>query len=169
MSAHTTMCTGAAAMPPVAPLSTSASSLGVRRDSENARPCSSHALRVRSPIAARVCGSRTTTNSQGCRFSALGARVAASSSGASSSSVTGASANSRQRALPADDLEEVAVARAHEAARSPMRANVFTYMMRRLGANAHRLNASVSAPPMRSITSGVIALNARSGSSVSIS
>jgi len=43
------------------------------RDSENARPWASHARLVSSPIAARVTASRTTTNSHGWRFSALGA------------------------------------------------------------------------------------------------
>ena len=80
VSAHTTMCTGAAAIPPVAPRSTSASSFGVSRVSENARPCPPTRARVRSPIAARAVASRTTTNSHGWRFSALGASVAASSS-----------------------------------------------------------------------------------------
>ena len=42
-------------------------------------------------------------------------------------------------------------------------------MMRRLGPRAHCLNASVCSSPMRCITSGVIDLNAVSGSSVSIS
>ena len=68
---------GAAATPPVAPRSTSSSIFGVSRFSENARPPLSQARRVRSPIAARARSSRTTTNSHGCRFSALGAYVAA--------------------------------------------------------------------------------------------
>ena len=131
------------------------------------RPCASHARRVSSPIAARVPASRTITNSHGWRFSALGACVAASSSGASSSSVTGSALNVAARALAGDDREEIEVVHAEDC--SPTRANEFTYMMRRLGPNAQCLNASVSVPPMRSITSGVMLLNARSGSSVSIS
>ena len=106
------------------------------------------------------------TNSHGWRFSALGACVAASRSGASSSSVTRLGAELAARALAADDGEEVAIG---HGSRSPTRANEFTYMMRRLGPNAQCRNASVSVPPMRSITSGVMLLNARSGSSVSIS
>src|SRR6476620_8949303 len=82
-------------MPPVAPASTSASSFGSRRVSENARPCDSHARRVRSPIAARAPASRTTTNSHGWRFSALGACVADSRSEAISGSYTAASLNAR--------------------------------------------------------------------------
>ena len=73
------------------------------------------------------------------------------------------------RPLPRDNCEEIAVGVAHVGSASPTRRNEFTYMIRRLGPNAQCLNASVSAAPIRSITSGVIALNACSGSSVSIS
>ena len=69
------------------------------------------------------------------------------------------------RALAGDDREQV-VGHADDA---PTRANEFTYMIRRLGPNAQWRNSAVSVAPIRSITSGVIALNARSGSSVSIS
>src|SRR5439155_21316546 len=73
------------------------------------------------------------------------------------------------RALAGDDREEFTLPFAHDVVRSPMREKEFTYMMRKLGVFAQCLNASVSTPPMRSMTSGVIDLNARSGSSVSIS
>src|SRR5262249_18465532 len=69
------------------------------------------------------------------------------------------------RALAVNDVEQFA----HARARSPMRANEFTYMIRSAGHLAHSLNASVPTPPMRSITSGVIDLKTRSASSVSIS
>ena len=44
---------------------------------ENSRPAFAHAPAVTSPIRARVSGSRTTTNTHGWEFSALGAWVAA--------------------------------------------------------------------------------------------
>ena len=56
VSAATTMSTGAAATPPVAPASTSAKSPGERRSREKSRPRPSHARRVSSPIAARRAG-----------------------------------------------------------------------------------------------------------------
>ena len=99
---------------------------------------------VRSPIAARVVASRTTTNSHGWRFSALGAWVAASSTLRDrASSPTGIVGERAARALAVDDREEVVVV-GHPRVRSPTRANVLTYMMRRLGPNAQCLNASVS-------------------------
>ena len=86
---------GAPAIPPVAPRSTSASIAGGRRSRENTRPAVSHARAISAPMAARRSASRTTTNSHGCLFSALGARTAASRIARASSSSTGASQNSR--------------------------------------------------------------------------
>ena len=68
------------------------------------------------------------------------------------------------RALAADDIEEVVT---HS--RTPTRANVFTYMMRSCGWNAHRFHASECRSPMRCSTNGVIDRYEASGSSVSIS
>src|SRR5262249_55082074 len=70
------------------------------------------------------------------------------------------------RTLPRDNRKEVV---RHESSLAPTRRNELTYMMRRPGPHAHALNAAVFVPPIRSMTSGVIDLNAHSGSSVSIS
>ncbi len=67
------------------------------------------------------------------------------------------------RALGVHDREEVA-----HRSRSPRRRNVFTYMIRSAGWWAQWSHSSVPAPS-RSVTSGVIARNDASGSSVSIS
>ncbi len=68
------------------------------------------------------------------------------------------------RALVADDLEEI-----DHAVRSPRRRNVFTYMIRSASWRAQRSKPGVPHAPIRCPTSGVIDLNATSGSSVSIS
>src|SRR5262249_54161306 len=68
------------------------------------------------------------------------------------------------RALAVNDGEEIRGGFVHARERSPMRANEFTYMIRSAGQVAHSLNASVSTPPMRSITNGVIDLKTRSAS-----
>ena len=54
------------------------------------------ARRLRSPMAARRSGSRTTTKTQGCLFSALGAKVAACRTRSTRSSSSGSGRKARQ-------------------------------------------------------------------------
>ena len=77
VSPHTTTSTGAAAMPPMAPWSTSRRKAGESRSSSSARAPPCHSRAVSSPMAARTAASRTTTKTKGWLFSALGAWVAA--------------------------------------------------------------------------------------------
>ena len=95
-SPHTTTSTGAAATPPCAPESTSASSPGANRPSEWAFAPPSQARRVMAPMAARRSRSRTTMKTQGWRFSALGAKVAASSTFSTKASSTASPEKFRQ-------------------------------------------------------------------------
>ena len=82
--------------PPGRPDRPRASSDGVRRPSEWALAPPSQARRLRSPMAARRSGSRTTTKTQGCLFSALGAKVAACRTCSIRSSSSGSGRKARQ-------------------------------------------------------------------------
>ena len=92
---QTTINTGAAATPPCIPASTSASNFSGKRFSDQCFAPPSQARVINSPIFRRNSASRTTINSQGCLFSAFGARTAAFSKRSMVASSTGLSRNCR--------------------------------------------------------------------------
>ena len=126
----------------------------VARDRRSARGYRGVRARPRTPTAA--CSRRSARTSPAVRMRAI------------VSSSTGSVENDRHARWRATTSKKESLI-VHGASLAPTRANELTYMMRRLGPRAQCLNASVRSSPMRCITSGVIDLNAVSGSSVSIS
>ena len=92
---------------PCGPGSTSARSPGARPALGVGPAPALPRRRVISPMAAASSASRTTTNTQGWRFSALGAKVAASSTFSTMASSTGSAAKRPAGALAMHDVEEV--------------------------------------------------------------
>ncbi len=166
VSAATTISTGAALIEPVAPRSTSASSAGERRPSECARPCCSQARAHE--LADPLPQLRVAHDDELPGLTVLRARRVRRGFEHAADQLVGdrvvGEAPVRALRARATAKKSRLIGRC-----SPRRRKLLTYMIRSSGWSAQWSNAGVPGSPSSWATSGVIAWNEASGSSVSIS